>query len=184
MNRVLLSSKNMNFATPWDVFKSLHRLFKFTFDGCSSPETAKCKRFAAPGSDAINYSWAGETVFQNPIYGRGIRQWVLKARNEALEGPALSVSLLPYRPDPEWFATAVLSEDGAAGRLRDSYYDPVNRVMWLRWQKMITGIHSVPDRIPFEGEKNGAPFPSAIVIHSSLKRKPFKREGLTQMWPR
>jgi phage N-6-adenine-methyltransferase len=187
LSRSLLTSINQDWATPIELFKSLDRIFGFDLDGCAVAATAKCRKFVGPDNDGLNHSWRGRRVFCNPPYS-GLDSWMPKARNESIEAPSLSVSLVPYRPDPEWFAVGALSEDGAAGRLVSSYYDPTNRVMWLRWRKLITGIHAIKGRIPFGGPTKSkkptpAPFPSAIVIHASLGLKPRLREGVASMWP-
>ena len=45
--------------------------------------------------------WAGERVFVNPPYGRGLIEWV---RKFARERDVFSVMLLPANTDTAWFA--------------------------------------------------------------------------------
>lgn len=184
----MLSSKVNTWGTPKELFRRLDRLFGFTLDACSFKETAKCKRFVAPNADGLNVSWDGERTWSNPPYDDCL-SWLPKARNESLEGVAVSANLVPVRGDTEWWSIGVLSEDNKAGRLRESWYDEKNRVWWYRRMRLITGVHEFDCRITFDGKTksgkpNNAPFPSALVIHSTPGLKPKLREGLTTMWPR
>ncbi len=184
----MLSSKVNTWGTPCGLFLGLNNLFGFTLDACAVKSTAKCKRFVSPDGDGLNHSWDGEVVWNNCPYDDA-GNWTPKARNESLEGRVVSANLLPVRAGTAWWARGVLSEDGAAGRLRDSWYDSRNRVMWLRWQRLVTGVHYVAGRITFDGvtksgKPNNAPFDSAIVIHATPGMRPKKRSGVTDQWPR
>lgn len=184
----MLSSKVNTWGTPRELYRKLDRLFGFTLDACAFKETAKCRRFVMPNADGLNVSWDGERVWDNPPYDDCL-SWVPKARNESLEGKALSANLVPVRGDTEWWATGVLSEDKLAGRLRESWYDEKHRVWWYRRMDLITGVHEFDCRITFDGKTksgkpNNAPFPSALVIHATPGLRPRLREGITSMWPR
>lgn len=173
INRGLLTSKEQHFGTPDEIFSRLHGAFRFTTDACATEKDTKLPHFVPPNGDGKNYSWDRLRPFSNPEY-RFCSEWVPKARNESLNGQVISASLVPYRPDPEWWNIGALSEDGEAGPLLKSLYDPKNRVLWLRFRHLITGIHSVPDRLKFVDPKRKlkatdkagtAPFPSAVIIH-------------------
>ncbi len=193
LNRSLFSSKRQDWGTPDEYFARLHAICHFTTDACATEANSKLPHFIPPNGDGKNYSWADLRVFSNPEYAQ-CDEWVPKARNEALNAPGFSASLVPYRPDPVWFAIGALSEDGEAGRLLSSFYDNKNRVLWLRWQWLITGIHSVPDRLPFknpEKSKSGkpkkaanAPFPSAVIFHFNPATRPPVRRWLLERCPR
>ena len=194
LNPALMSSKLQNWGTDDDYFARLHAICRFTTDACATEENSKLAHFVPPNGDGKNYSWRDLRIFSNPEY-KYCCDWVPKARNEALEGPGMSASLVPYRPDPEWFSIGALSEDGAAGRLRSSSYDNKNRVMWLRWDRLITGIHSVPNRLAFKAPKEfklkpgskaagNAPFPSAVIFHFNPATRPLVRRWLLERCPR
>lgn len=192
----LVSSKTSTWGTPWPLFDLLDRQFGFTIDLAALPSNAKHARFFSPQDNALTKSWAAETGYLNCPYGRGIGQWIEKARDSAMEERALVVMLLPARVDAEWFRRYVMSTDGAAGKLLRSEFDPEGGVLWLRWQGLVTGVHFYPERICFEGmgadgdEGDSAPFPSAIVVHAHPSRRPPapKLEPgevcLTRRWPR
>jgi phage N-6-adenine-methyltransferase len=190
----LVTSKADTWGTPVDFYEYLDRQFAFTIDVCALESNAKHPRFFSPKENGLVQSWAAETAFANFPYGRGIGQWIDKARDEAMLERALVVQLLPARVDTDWWRTFVMSADGAAGRLVRSEYDPAAGVLWLRWAGLITGVYFHSERLCFEGMADGrsdsAPFPSAIVIHSHPSRRPPapKLEPdelcLTTRWPR
>jgi hypothetical protein len=190
----LVSSNSGTWGTPVDFWDWLNRQFAFTIDVAALPSNTKHPRFFSPKENGLVQSWEGETAWLNPSYGRGIGQWIDKARDEAMLARALVVQLLPARVDTDWWRTFVMSADGAAGRLVRSEYDPAAGVLWLRWAGLITGVYFHSERIAFEGMADGrsdsAPFPSAIVIHAHPSRRPPapKLEPgelcLTSRWPR
>lgn len=184
----MLSSKVNTWGTPSDFFKMVNRLLALTLDACALPHTAKLKNFVLPNADGLNVSWDGERVWNNPPYD-DCESWVPKARNEALETNCVSANLVPKRGDTNWWANGVLSEDGLAGRLRESWYDDKHRVWWYRRMDLITGVYEHRGRLKFNGitksgKPTGAPFPSALIIHATPGLRPKLREGITSMWPR
>jgi len=194
INRGLFTSEHQDWATDEEYFARLHEIFRFTTDACATAANTKLKHFIAPNADGLNYRWFDLSVFYNPEY-RWCSAWVPKARDEAIRYPCMSAGLVPYRPDPEWWSRGALSEDGAAGPLRSSFYDDRNRVLWLRFPKLITGIHSVPGRLGFKApaarvklkatDRAGkAPFPSAVIIHINPATRPPTRRWLLERCPR
>lgn len=128
-------SNTPEWSTPQDLFDKLNCEFKFTLDPCATPENAKCDRYFTKLDDGLSKPWSNEIVFMNPPYGREISKWIKKAYQESLNG-ATVVCLIPSRTDTSWW-----HDYCAKGEIR-----------------FIRG------RIKFGGSKNGAPFPSAIVI--------------------
>lgn len=195
LNRSMLSSDSTLWGTPRDVYDWLNAQFCFTIDLAALPTNTKHKRFYSPRDNSLAQSWEGETGFCNPPYGRGIDGWCDKARDEAMHARALTVLLVPARPDTEWWNNFVMSFDGSAGKLLRTSLHMESRVLWLRFEALITGVCFLDERIAFEGmsaDDDGAPFPSAIVIHSSPSRRPAVakpkledgRRLLTSGWPR
>jgi phage N-6-adenine-methyltransferase len=82
----MMSSDSPEWATPQAFFDALDAEFHFTLDVCATPENAKCARFFTEADDGLTQSWAGETVWMNPPYGRVIGDWMRKARNESVTG--------------------------------------------------------------------------------------------------
>lgn len=136
MNAALLSSKDMAWTTPRELFDWLNLRFGFTLDPCCQPETALCAKFYTPEDDGLSQSWRGERVFMNPPYGREVGQWVAKAYNEARKG-ALVVGLVPARTDTAWWHNYVIGK---------------------------ASILYLSGRLKFGDATQSAPFPSAILV--------------------
>jgi phage N-6-adenine-methyltransferase len=138
--QVCMTSKRTDYETPASVFDPWNKKFSFTLDVCANPSNTKCKKFFTLQDDGLAQSWAGHTCWMNPPYGRKIiDKWVKKAVWEANDWKyCVVVGLLPARTSSKW---------------------------WQSWViPYALHIHYVPGRIKFVGEKNSAPFPSAIVI--------------------
>lgn len=137
---LMSTSKDQTWATPWPFFSGLNDEFTFTLDPCAEPATAKCERFFTPEDDGLSQSWAGETVFMNPPYGRAIGRWVEKAWREAVAG-ATVVALIPVRSSAAY---------------------------WHRFVMRSSEIRFVIGRMKFGGTPTGrghnAPFDSAIIV--------------------
>lgn len=87
------------------------------------------------GEGGLDRPW-GNRTFLNPPYGRAIIDWVARAYQESCKGK-LIVCLLPSRTDTKWWHDYVMQADE---------------------------IRFIRGRLRFGNAKNGAPFPSAIVI--------------------
>jgi site-specific DNA-methyltransferase (adenine-specific) len=129
------SSKKNDWRTPRYIFDYLNDIYKFTLDPCASDDNNLCDKYYTLEDDGLSKSWAGETVFMNPPYGREISKWVKKAFDETNDYGATVICLLPARTCPAWFWD--YCQDGAINFLRG--------------------------RVKFSGCKNSAPFPSMIV---------------------
>jgi len=138
---VHFKSNSNEWATPQNLFDELDHEFHFTLDPCSTHENAKCEKHYTIEDDGLSKSWVGEVVFMNPPYGREIGKWAKKAFEEWKNGATI-VCLVPSRTD-----TAYWHDYFMKGKIR-----------------FIRG------RVKFGNGKQGAPFPSAIVI--------FKKEQL------
>ena len=101
MDKVIFSSARDDWETPPDFFAELDAEFHFTLDPCAQPATAKCAKYYTPEQDGLKQSWAGETVFCNPPYGRAVKQWVAKCAEESKH--ATVVMLIPARVDTNTF---------------------------------------------------------------------------------
>jgi phage N-6-adenine-methyltransferase len=132
------SSDRMDWGTPQDFFDRLNAEFHFTLDVCATAENAKCGSYFTPEVDGLKERWDGYRCWMNPPYGREIGKWMKKAWDESCKG-ALVVCLVPARTDTAWW-----HEYAMKGEIR-----------YLR------------GRLKFDGHKNSAPFPSALVIFRS-----------------
>jgi phage N-6-adenine-methyltransferase len=93
-----------------------------------------------PQFDGLSIEWGGSN-FVNPPYGREIPKWIKKGYEQALLGKRV-VFLIPSRTDTAWWHDYCMKADE---------------------------IRFIRGRLKFKGAKNGAPFPSAIVIFRGEK---------------
>ena len=134
---LMFSSEDETWSTPQDFFNSLNNEFNFTLDPCCSIETAKCSKFYTEKEDGLIQDWQGETVFCNPPYGKKIKDWVKKCYFESKKPLTTVVMLIPARTDTSYF--------------HDFIYNK-------------SEIRFIRGRLKFGDSKNGAPFPSMVVI--------------------
>lgn len=90
------------------------------------------------GGGGLERQW-GERTFVNPPYSE-IKEWVAYGFNQAQKGKTV-VMLIPSRTDTRW------------------WHDYVMKAKEIRFIK---------GRLKFNGAKNSAPFPSAIVVFSCV----------------
>jgi phage N-6-adenine-methyltransferase len=148
------SSSTPEWPTPQLFYDELNFEFGFTLDACAQPWSAKCERYCTtqhgfdysilwPGTailDGLSQDWTGEVAFMNPPYGREIKHWIKKARDESAKfRGATVVALVPARTDTAWWHDYVI------------HYE----------------VRFVRGRLKFGDGKNPAPFPSAVVIFKS-----------------
>lgn len=187
----LLTSKKGDYGTPRDFYAWLDEAFGFTIDLAAHEGNHKHVRYYSPQHDSLRQDWGGETGFLNPTYGRDVGRWLSKSRAAALFERAIIVHVLPARVGAGWWRTFIMSADGGAGRLLSSAYVPETRVLWLRWEGLITGVYFHDSRLNFEGGEEfgeSAPFDTAVIIHASPNRAPPPSSrvagSLTWGWPR
>ena len=99
-------TSNDNRPTPQATFDTLDKEFGFTLDAAASAENHKCARYFDAQANGLQQSWAGETVWLNPPYGKPLPQWVAKAKREAELNGATVVMLLPASTDTTWWHDA------------------------------------------------------------------------------
>lgn len=131
---LMFSSKSNEWDTPQKLFDQLNSEFNFTLDPCATPENAKCSKFFTKADNGLAQSWENERVFCNPPYGREIKAWVKKA---AMQKKGLVVLLIPARTDTSYFHDFIYGK---------------------------SEIRFLKGRLKFGNSRNGAPFPSMIVV--------------------
>ena len=136
MNRkAMFSSCKDDWETPWRLFDDLDKEFGFDLDVCATEDNAKCKSYFTKEQNGLTQEWRG-TCWMNPPYGRSIGKWMQKASESAEKGFSTVVCLVPAMTDTAWWHDYAMK-----GEIR------FNR-----------------GRVRFEGAKENAPFPSAVVI--------------------
>ena len=142
VSKTLFSSATNEWATPKDFYDILNKEFNFTLDPCATKQNAKCNKYFTIDDDGLKQDWSNDIVFMNPPYGREINNWVEKAYKESVKG-AIVVCLIPARTDTRY---------------------------WHDWIfNKAAEIRFVKGRLKFGGEKNSAPFPSAVIVFDSNK---------------
>ena len=96
-NKTLFSSLTTHWATPKGVYDQLDKEFSFTLDPCPLQSTTE---------EGLQRPWSGQLVFCNPPYGRGVQDWLQKAREADV-----AVYLLPARTDTLWWHQYALQAD-------------------------------------------------------------------------
>lgn len=132
---VHFKSNSNEWETPQELFNELDNEFHFTLDPCCTHKSAKCINHYTKEDDGLSKSWAKEIVFMNPPYGREIGKWAKKAFNEWKKG-AVVVCLVPSRTDTAYWHDYFMKGE----------------------------IRFIRGRVKFGNSKQGAPFPSAIVV--------------------
>lgn len=138
INAGLFSSKTPEWATPVALFRELDSEFVFDLDPCATSTNAKCSKFYTIDDNGLTKNWGGHRVFCNPPYGRELPKWVRKCYEESRKPDTLVVMLIPARTDTSYF--------------HDYIYHKAKEIRFLR------------GRLHFNESKQGAPFPSMVVV--------------------
>ena len=138
INTGLFSSNTAEWATPQAFFEELDREFHFDLDPCATDSNAKCRFYYTIENDGLAQNWGGRRVFCNPPYGREIAKWVRKCYEESRKPNTLVVLLIPARTDTAYF--------------HDYIYKKAREIRFIR------------GRLHFNEAKQGAPFPSMVVV--------------------
>lgn len=150
MDKVLLSSKSMNWCTPADFFDKLDSEFHFVLDAAATDKSAKCRDYFTFATNGLLQSWerSDGAVFCNPPYGREIGKWVKKAYEESRKHDTTIVLLIPARTDTTYF--------------HDYIYKRAE-IRFVRGRLKFTDENGVASGV--------APFPSMVVIYNGGERE-------------
>lgn len=149
-----------SWQTPANIFEPLHEEFAFTLDGAADSSNNKLPRWYGPGGlidDAFAWATAQplcgtgqvwcleETIWLNPPYSHPLQdRFILMARDWS-RMQAKVVMLLPAKTDTKCFS-----------------------LIWdrqlCRPQAWIREIRFLKERVKFVGARNGAKFPSMVVV--------------------
>lgn len=132
---VHFSSATDLWSTPQDFYDKLNDEFHFTLDPCATDENHKTDKYFTIKDDGLAQDWSNDVVFMNPPYGRVIGDWIKKAK----ESNTTVVCLVPARTDTRWWHDNVINDADE--------------------------IRFIKGRLKFGGQKNSAPFPSAVIIY-------------------
>ena len=138
LNAGLFSSNSNEWATPQAFYDALDAEFHFDLDPCATAQNHKCEKFYTIEDDGLTQDWGGARVFCNPPYGRELSRWVRKCYEESRKPDTLVVMLIPARTDTIYF--------------HDYIYHKAKEIRFIR------------GRLHFNESKQGAPFPSMVVV--------------------
>ena len=135
-----------NWSTPTDLYDWLcarFKVFRFYLDPCADENNRRGDLFYNEEMNGLSKTWDYTSVFCNPPYSQ-IQQWMQKGYEENLKRtkPGVTVFLVPARTDTRWW---------------HSYAAKASCIIFLK------------GRVKFGNAKNGAPFPSAIVVFDNSK---------------
>ena len=142
INPGIMSSNSDQWSTPKAFFDELNKRFDFNLDPCADESNHKCDRYFTKEDDGLVQDWGGATVFCNPPYGSEIKKWVKKSYEESLKPNTTVVMLIPARTDTSYFHEYIYHK---------------------------AEIEFVRGRLHFNESKQGAPFPSMVVIFNNNK---------------
>lgn len=138
LNKGLFSSNSNEWATPQEFYDELNAEFHFNLDPSATVANHKCDDYYTKEDDGLTKDWGGRRVFCNPPYGRELYRWVKKCYEESKKPGTLVVLLIPARTDTAYF--------------HDYIYHKAREIRFIR------------GRLHFNESKQGAPFPSMVVI--------------------
>ena len=123
----MLSSKNQEWCTPFDIFHDLNDEFHFELDAATTPDNPLgCKHFFTKEDDALTKEWKW-TTFINPPFSipeefrkvkakdrpswvHPLKDWIKKSYETACKGHTV-VMLIPSRTGNSWFHQYVYNKN-------------------------------------------------------------------------
>ena len=138
INKGLFTSNTNEWSTPINFFNELNNEFYFTLDPCANDKNHKCKKYFTKEKNGLVQDWNNEVVFCNPPYGRELPFWVKKCYEEHIKNNITIVMLIPARTDTRYFHEYIYNK---------------------------SEIRFIKGRLKFNDGKQGAPFPSMVVIY-------------------
>jgi phage N-6-adenine-methyltransferase len=156
------NSDSKLWATPRSLITSIedHFQVRFTLDAAATRASRVCRRYFGPDHeveqyrDAMELSWFPSggvpnepAIWLNPPYGRGLGDWMCKAKEESWSGNSI-YCLVPARTDTKWWHDNVMA--GA------------REVHFIRGRVKFAHPETL---VPY---KNAAPFPSALVVYRGV----------------
>lgn len=148
----MFSSTTGKWDTPQTVIDDLAEVFPWDLDVCASRPNV-CPVYYTDAQNAFIQDWKG-LCWMNPPYGRGIGQWIDRARFECGKFYTVKtefgytmlkttvVCLVPARTDTLW---------------------------WQRSAPWASLVVFIKGRLKFGTAKNSAPFPSAFMVFGTLE---------------
>ena len=150
INKGLFTSNNPAYETPKEFYNKYNSKYNFTLDACASDTNHLCDKYYTVNNSCLDKDWTGNTVWMNPPYGNEISKFIKKAYDEWKDHNVETVMLLPARTDTKWF------------------HDYIYRKRGVKIEFIKGRLHFCTNGVP---DKNGAPFPSMIVVYKKREDK-------------
>ncbi len=97
-------SSSIHWGTPQHIYDRLNERFAFDLDACAmNADVAKHENFISEAQNALKVEWQAKTVFMNPPYGRAIKAFMQKAKEQVLKHDLTVVCLIPNSTGTLWF---------------------------------------------------------------------------------
>jgi phage N-6-adenine-methyltransferase len=159
ISKSLYTRGSDEYETPKALFDYLNTIFEFELDPCAKPSIEAQKRIKTrvqwtEDDNSLDGEWENLSTFVNPPYSK-ISKWIDKVLDEydrrllAYANPSKSnykpkpiVLLVPARIDTKWF----------------------HKIAKYSFTKVIL----LKGRLKFNNSKNSSPFPSCLIILSSV----------------
>ncbi len=158
---LMFGSSRFDWGTPQVIYQPLHEQFEFNLDVCAHAGNHKCDWYYTEEDDGLTTPWAPSRCWLNPPYGKYISKWMIKMARE-VRRDALVVSLLPARPDTQWFQRILIPNVEVVlffeGRITFEGHLPPNA------KKNFPGCLDPECPGGVEGCMDPAPFPSVITV--------------------
>lgn len=136
INEGMMSSKRDDWETPQEFFDNINKHYGFVIDAAASAENAKTDVYFTVDDDGLVQNW-NEPTWVNPPYGKVVSKWVEKGYKEAIKWKVPVVMLVAARTD---------------------------RIDFHKYTMKATELFFIKGRIKFVGAKDGAPFPSMVIV--------------------
>lgn len=134
--KTMFSKASDNWTTPKEFYEKWNKSYHFTLDPCATDENHLCDKYFTIKTDGLKQDWSADVAFVNPPYSQS-KLWIKKAYEESKRG-AIVVMLLPARTDTKVWHEYIFT--------------------------YAASIIFVKGRLKFNGSKNCAPFPSAVIV--------------------
>lgn len=125
-------SKSVEYETPTEIVEPLIEEFNIVLDVCATRENAQCAYFITKYQDAFTKDWSEHgNCWMNPPWGRGMKKWVERAREESRKGIVV-VCLLPVRSNTIWWHKNIIDTKAEVRFLKGEIkFNKMERGLWL-----------------------------------------------------
>jgi len=185
----LFSSSDAEWETPREVFRPLHREFKFTLDVAATARNAMVRRYYDRALDGLSQVWRGR-CWLNPPYGepeqpcrtthtapRPHHGTACKKKRCAARGWHTDV----YIPGAvDFIQHAAQAAHAGTAQVVVCLLPARTDTAWFHdWVMRAAEVRLIRGRLSFVGAPSAAPFPSMVVVFRGRLRPPSRPPRFT-----